>query len=135
MFFPAPLIAFGLGGLFTTICAMIADVCDQDELENGYRREGTFGAIYWWMVKLGTAAALAISGHLLNVTGFMQELGPHQSARTLFLMRVFEVGLPIVAYSLAILTIATYDLDREKALAIRQELEKRRGQAGMRLPT
>ena len=64
------LIAFGLGGLFTTVLSMIADVCDEDEQENGHRREGTFGAIYWWMVKLGTAVALAISGYLLNVTGF-----------------------------------------------------------------
>ena len=30
-----------------------------DELENGQRREATFGAIYWFMVKLGTAVALA----------------------------------------------------------------------------
>ncbi|MEM7227016.1 MAG: hypothetical protein AAF495_28875, partial [Pseudomonadota bacterium] len=35
-----------------------ADVCDLDELENGMpRKEGTFGAIYWWMVKLGQAIA------------------------------------------------------------------------------
>src|SRR5262249_50900558 len=42
---PAPLLAFGLGGLFTTVSAMIADVCDLDELEVGYRREGMFGAV------------------------------------------------------------------------------------------
>jgi GPH family glycoside/pentoside/hexuronide:cation symporter len=129
IFFPTPLIAFGLGGLFTTISAMIADVCDQDELDNGYRREGTFGAIYWWMVKLGMAVALAIAGHLLNLTGFLQELGPNQSARSLFLMRVFEVGLPILTYGLAILAVASYDLDQDKVQAIRLELEKRRGKA------
>jgi len=127
LFLPAPLIAFGLGGLFTTVSAMIADVCDQDELEIGYRREGTFGAIYWWMVKLGMAVALAISGRLLNVTGFLQELGAHQSERTLLLMRVFEIGLPIIAYALALFAIATYDLDQEKVQEIRLELEKRRG--------
>jgi len=43
LFLPAPLIAFGFGGLFTTVAAMIADVCDQDELANGQRREATFG--------------------------------------------------------------------------------------------
>jgi GPH family glycoside/pentoside/hexuronide:cation symporter len=129
LFLPTPLLAFGLGGLFTTVAAMIADVCDQDELEVGYRREGTFGAVYWWMVKLGTAAALAMSGYLLNFTGFLQDLGPNQSERTLYLMRVFEVGLPIVAYAAAILIIASYDLDRTKVDAIRAELEKRRGRA------
>ena len=110
---------------------MIADVCDQDELEIGYRREGTFGAIYWWMVKLGMAVALALSGHLLNVTGFLQELGAHQSERTLLLMRVFEIGLPIIAYTLALAAIASYDLDQEKVQEIRLELERRRGKTAI----
>ena len=51
---PVPLMAFGLGGLFTLMMSMTADVCDLDELRNGLpRSEGTFGAIYWWMVKIG----------------------------------------------------------------------------------
>jgi GPH family glycoside/pentoside/hexuronide:cation symporter len=129
MFIPAPLIAFGLGGLFTTVLSMIADVCDEDELAHGYRREGTFGAIYWWMVKLGMAVALAISGHLLNKTGFLQELGSHPTPHTLFLMRAFEIGLPIFTYSLALLALAGYDLDQTKAETIRRELERRRGAA------
>jgi GPH family glycoside/pentoside/hexuronide:cation symporter len=127
LFLPAPFLAFGLGGLFITVSSMIADVCDQDELDMGIRREGTFGAIYWWMVNLGTAVALAASGHLLNATGFLQELGAHQSERTLFLMRVFEIGVPIVAYALAIAAMVTYDLNQDKVRAIRVELEKRRG--------
>ena len=56
---PAPLMAFGLGSLFTLMGSMIADVCDQDELKTGERREGMYGAIFWWVVKLGMAAALA----------------------------------------------------------------------------
>ncbi len=127
--FAAPLIAFGLGGLFTTIAAMVADVCDEDELETGQRREATFGAIFWWMVKLGMAVALAASGYLLNLTGFHQELGGNQTARTLFLLRAFEIGIPIVAYLLAIVIMWRYDLTQEKAQEIRKELERRRGQA------
>jgi Na+/melibiose symporter-like transporter len=42
-------------------------------------------------------------------------------------MRVFEVGLPIVTYGLAILAVLTYDLDQKKVQEIRHELEKRRG--------
>ncbi|MEQ8241273.1 MAG: MFS transporter, partial [Cyclobacteriaceae bacterium] len=59
LFMPIPFMAFGLGGLFTLMMSMTADVCDLDELKNGMpRKEGTFGAIYWWMVKLGQALAL-----------------------------------------------------------------------------
>ena len=129
IFLPAPLIAFGLGGLFTTISAMIADVCDEDELKVGVRREGMFGAIYWWMVKLGTAAALGLSGYLLNFTGFRQELGMNQGAESLLLMRIFEIGLPLVTYALAILAMSGYDLDAKKMHAIRLKLEQRRGKS------
>ncbi|MGB5676036.1 MAG: MFS transporter, partial [Gemmatimonadota bacterium] len=66
MFMPIPFIAFGLGGLFTLMMSMTADVCDLDELTNGMpRKEGTFGAIYWWMVKLGQALALVLGGLVL----------------------------------------------------------------------
>jgi GPH family glycoside/pentoside/hexuronide:cation symporter len=37
--------------------SMIADVCDYDELDHARAREGVFGAIYWWMVKIGMALA------------------------------------------------------------------------------
>ena len=56
---PAPLMAFGLGGLFTLMGSMIADVVDLDEIETHQRREGMFGSIFWWVVKLGMAAALS----------------------------------------------------------------------------
>jgi len=71
---PAPLMAFGLGGLFTLMGSMIADVVDLDERETNERREGMFGSIFWWVVKLGMAAALAGGGYLLEATGFEVDL-------------------------------------------------------------
>lgn len=124
---PAPLMAFGLGGLFTLMGSMVADVCDLDELETGERREGMYGSIYWWVVKLGMAAALAIGGFLLNATGFDVALGGDQSARTIFLMRIFDVGVPVLTSALAIWAIFTYTLTEEKAHQVREELERRRG--------
>ena len=41
MFIPLPLFAFGIGGLFTIMMSMTADICDLDELQTGERREGT----------------------------------------------------------------------------------------------
>ena len=124
---PAPLIAFGLGGLFTLMGSMIADVCDMDELKHHERREGMFGSIYWWIVKLGMAAALAVSGILLNATGFDVALGGAQSDQTLLLMRLFDVGLPIVASLIAIWMIASYPITEEVANDVRRQLEARRG--------
>jgi GPH family glycoside/pentoside/hexuronide:cation symporter len=124
---PAPLIAFGLGGLFTLMGSMMADVCDLDELESHERREGMFGSIYWWVVKLGMAAALAAGGFLLNATGFDVALGGEQAASTIFQMRLFDVGVPLVASAIAIWVIAAYPITEGKAHEVRLELERRRG--------
>ena len=124
---PAPLMAFGLGSLFTLMGSMVADVCDQDELKTGERREGMYGAIFWWVVKLGMAAALGAGGFLLNATGFDVDLGGEQSERTLFLMRIYDVTVPFAASILAMLLIANYGISEAKAREIRATLEERRG--------
>ena len=124
---PAPLMAFGLSGLFTLIPSMIADVVDTDELETHERREGMFGSIFWWMVKLGLSAALAGSGYLLNATGFNVDLGGDQSARTIFLLRVFDAGFPFLTSAIAIWAVATFPITEARAHEVRQELEARRG--------
>ncbi len=123
----APFIAFGLGSVFTIVSSMLADVCDYDEIQTGERREGMFGAIYWWMIKLGQAAASLISGVLLNMTGFDIALGGQQTESALFYMRLFDIGIPIVASLIAIYIILTFDISEDKAYEIRKELEKRRG--------
>ncbi len=124
---PMPLLAFGLGPLFTLMGSMIADVCDMDELERGERREGMFGSIFWWVVKLGMAAALALGGFLLAGSGFDVELGGDQTERTLFLMRVFDAFIPMVCSLVAIWMVYLYPITEEKAHQIREDLEARRG--------
>ncbi len=126
---PAPLIAIGMGGLFTMMGSMIADVCDQDELASSQRREGMFGAIYWWMVKVGMALAFGLSGFLLNATGFDVELGGAQSSFTFFWMRVVDVLIPAATAAIAIFSVAFYNITEEKAYEIRQELDRRHGKS------
>jgi glycoside/pentoside/hexuronide:cation symporter, GPH family len=126
---PAPLIACGLGGLFTLIPAMIADVVDLDELKTHERREGMYGSIFWWMVKLGMSAALALGGYLLNATGFDVALGGNQAESTIFLLRMFDMVIPIITSLIAIWAIATFPITEQRAHEIRVELESRRGKA------
>ena len=131
---PAPLIAFGLGGLFTLAPSMIADVVDMDELETHERREGMFGSIFWWVVKLGMAAAIAAGGFMLNATGFDVALEGNQGADTIALMRLFDAFVPVVASGLAIWAIASFSITEQKAHDIRLELERRRGAADAAAP-
>jgi GPH family glycoside/pentoside/hexuronide:cation symporter len=124
---PAPFIAFGLGALFTLMGSMMADVCDLDELNTGERREGMFASIYWWIVKLGMAAAIAASGVLLNLTGFDVDLGSNQASDTLLWMRIFDIVVPVVATLIAVLVMRNYRIDELLAKDIRTRLELRRG--------
>ena len=126
---PAPLIAFGLGGLFTLMPSMMADVVDLDELKTGERREGMYGSIYWWVVKLGMAAALAGGGFLLNATGFDVNLEGAQNEQTILLLRLFDAGIPILTSGVAIWAVASFGITQSKAREVRQKLEKIRGDA------
>lgn len=124
---PAPLMAFGLAGLFTLMGSMIADVIDMDELNTNERREGMYGSIFWWVVKLGQAVAIAGGGFLLNATGFDVELDGNQAEQTLTAMRFFDAFIPFVASAIAIWAVASYTITEEKAHEVRMQLEQRRG--------
>lgn len=126
MFLPLPLISFGIGGLFTLMMSMTADVCDLDELNNGSRREGTFGAVYWWMVKLGTAIALLTSGAVLNLVGFDKD-ATQQTMETITNLRIADIVIPVLTGLLAIIVMWKYDITYTKASEIRDALIARRG--------
>jgi GPH family glycoside/pentoside/hexuronide:cation symporter len=128
IFIPIPLMAFGLGGLFTLMMSMTADVCDLDELKNGMpRKEGTFGAIYWWMVKLGQAIALVLGGLVLKLVGFISD-AETQTVETMYNLRIADIIIPSVTAALAIWVMYTYSLNEERAREIKAELVKRRGE-------
>ncbi len=128
IFLPIPLMAFGIGGLFTLMMSMTADVCDLDELRNGMpRKEGTFGAIYWWMVKLGQGLALVLGGLVLKLVGFDQNLAV-QAPDTITNLRLADIIIPAATAALAIWVMWNYDLNEAKAKEIKEELVRRRGE-------
>ncbi len=126
MLLPVPLMAFGIGGLFTLMMSMTADVCDLDELRNGLpRREGTFGAIYWWMVKIGQSIALALGGAILSMVGF--DAGKAvQTAETMHQLRIWDIVVPSLTAALAIVIMWNYSLNEDRVARIKKELEERR---------
>lgn len=140
MFVSLPLMAFGIGGLFTLMMSMTADVCDLDELHTGERREGIFGAVYWWFVKLGTAIAALVSGWVLSMIGYsrLEEirnqlqagealLNMPEAVEIMNMMRFADIAIPVVTALLAILVMYRYDFSEERANEVRKELELRRG--------
>jgi glycoside/pentoside/hexuronide:cation symporter, GPH family len=69
---PTVLLSCGMLFFFTLGSSMVGDICDEDELQTGYRAEGAYYSVFWWFIKLGTALASLISGALILLTMFDQ---------------------------------------------------------------
>ena len=125
--FALPFFSFGIGGLFTLMMSMTADVCDLEELENGLpRKEASFGAIYWWMVKLGTAIAGLFSGIILYYVGFIAG-AETQTDGAMDGLRFFYSAIPILGTLGAIYVMKDYDIDEQRAEEIKAQLLQRNG--------
>ena len=123
--FALPFHSFGIGGLFTIMMSMTSDVLDIDELKTGKRREGVFGAIYWWMVKLGFAFAGALSGLILTLVNYRSGAVAQPEGAVDGLRIVFS-GLPIICTLIAIAVMWNYKVDEKYANEVRAELDKRK---------
>lgn len=124
--FALPFFSFGIGSLFTLMMSMTSDVIDLDELNTGKRREGIFGAIYWWMVKFGFAIAGGLSGVILSIVGFKEGVPGVEQESAIAGLRAFFSGLPIVGTLIAIYVMHNYDVTEERSHEIRAEIEKRK---------
>ena len=123
--FALPFFSFGIGSLFTLMMSMTSDVIDIDELNTGKRREGSLGAIYWWMVKFGTAVAALLSGVILSLVNFHPSIEA-PSDNTMSWLLISFVGIPILGTLSAMWAMKDYDITEEKSREIRKELEARK---------
>lgn len=124
--FALPLFSFGIGSLFTIMMSMTADVIDIDELNTGKRREGTFGAIYWWMVKVGFAIAGALSGLIIWIVGFDSDLATVDQQGAVDGLHAFFCFFPMLGTIAAMLIMRSYDVTEEKATEISRQLALRK---------
>lgn len=120
-----PFISFGIGSLFTLMMSMTSDVIDIDELNTGKRREGIFGAIYWWMVKFGLAIAGGLTGLILWYIDFNSGAAT-QTYETMFELRMFFSAIPVIGTLFALWAMWDYDVNEEKSHEIRAQLAKKK---------
>jgi len=69
---PTMLLSAGMLFFFTLGSSMVGDICDEDELHTGHRSEGSYYAVFWWFIKMGTALASFVAGVLIVFTMFDQ---------------------------------------------------------------
>ena len=113
----------GLACMWTLASAMLADICDLDELKTGRRREGMFGASYSWATKAGISLTMIMSGYMLQWSGFdvTVEVQPEQVITN---MRLLYMIVPMVFVSLAALLVAFYPLSEKRILEIQSQIKE-----------
>lgn len=119
------------GGLFwigvgVLMQSMIADVCDDDELKNGHRREGMFGAVFGWATKASFAVSFVLIGVFLNLIGFDPGVST-QTEDTYLSMRISMCLGAAAPAALCFALLALYPLTKEKSAENRARLESIRG--------
>ena len=121
-----PFFSFGIGSLFTIMMSMTADILDVDEMNTGLRREGTFGAIYWWMVKIGFALAGGLSGLAISVVGFDSALATSEQQGAVDALHLFFCFFPVLGTLIAMWIMWDYGITEETANEVRAVLDRRK---------
>ena len=116
----------GLCCIFILTSSMLADVCDIDELTTGRRREGMYGAVFSWVFKGGIAAVMALSGYLVNWSGFDAKLEAIQASQTIFNMRLMFAVVPAASVGISFLLTVFLPLTKKRAMEVRIILDKRK---------
>ncbi|HVU25707.1 MAG TPA: MFS transporter [Opitutus sp.] len=114
--------------IYTLTPSMLADICDEDELRHGLRREGIFGALLFWIQKTGYSFGFLGAMLTIALTGFDNTTpGSVPTAGSILSMRLV-LTISTAVWAIAALAILKfYPLDQKRAEEIRAALEARRG--------
>jgi glycoside/pentoside/hexuronide:cation symporter, GPH family len=118
--------SIGIAAFFTILPSMSADVIDTDELITGERREAMFNAVGNLVNKIASAGAVAATGFIMAMTGFVVEKGGDQTVETFTRMRFMYSFASAVVIGGALLLVWRYTLTRDRLLQVQAELARRR---------
>ena len=119
------ILAFGIPCANLMFSSMIADICDEDELVTGLRREGAYVAVGGFFGKTAQVGTLLLAGALPRIVGYTDTSVPPELTQ-LELMRAMLIGIQFVALVIAISILWFYPLTRSRSEAIRRQLDARR---------
>ena len=103
--------------------SMVGEVIDEDELENGVRREGIYNGVFTFIRKLGGAAGVFLVMSILDLAGFVQGAEQNEVARQT--IRAITSFAPAFFLALAVWLAVGYPQTRSAHSRIRDELDRR----------
>lgn len=128
MMYVAGAITFlGMQGCWLMIDSMVADVCDDDELRSGRRREGMFSAVKGFALKAAQAITFGIGGYMATFAGFdpnaVEASGLDEA--TAGRMKLLLIGFQAVGLFISIMIFRFYPITREHSEETRRLLAEK----------
>jgi glycoside/pentoside/hexuronide:cation symporter, GPH family len=110
-FFMMAVGGIGLSTHYVMPYSILPDVVEYDAVRNGgIRREGAFSSLWTFSSKIGQAAALAVSGWILELFKYSPDVIP--SRLTLTGIKLLCGPLPVVFYTAGIIILSSYPISR-----------------------
>ncbi|MBP7738667.1 MAG: MFS transporter [Spirochaetes bacterium] len=117
----------GLGFTYVMPYAMVPDAVEYDYLLSGERTEGAFYGIWTFGIKIGQAIALAITGAVLSLVGYVPDAV--QSAEAQLGIRLLVGPITAVIFVLGVVVLYLYPINEKRyneIIAQIAEMEKKK---------
>jgi len=108
---------------------MIADICDEDELQTGLRREGAYFGVNALIVKPAVSLGVFIITFILEYSGYFPQLteyfGYPQSVGVEIGIRIAMGLVPAIFLGMGLITLYFYPLHGEYYIKLKEEIKRR----------
>jgi GPH family glycoside/pentoside/hexuronide:cation symporter len=118
MLFATTFISFlGFQGCWLMVDSMTADVCDDDELRSGRRREGMFSAVKGFALKAAQGFTFGVGGYMATAAGYNPDTvaSAGLDAATAWKMKAALVGFQCAGLLISIAIMWFYPITRRRA--------------------
>jgi GPH family glycoside/pentoside/hexuronide:cation symporter len=107
------------------IDSMVADVCDDDELETGRRREGMFSSVKGFALKAAQGITFGLGGYMATAAGYDPQVvdASGLDEATAVKMKALLIGFQSLGLVLAIFLMWFYPISRQRAEETQRLLE------------
>lgn len=114
----------GLQGCWLMVDSMTADICDDDELRTGRRREGMFSAVKGFALKAAQGLTFGVGGYMATAAGYDPQVVDRAGLdeHTAWKMKVALVGFQCAGLLLAIAIMWLYPITRQRAEETQRKL-------------